>query len=289
MELKLIDFTGKFLEEYMKWCVAHPELAEDEEKADEAYFRQYEQWMDTEQDWLGGKTPRNYFKGVKDPRLNVSALIEYVREDMDIPEPLVDALVERGEEVYPILMGILMGDNLALQDLTDECLSDIRSHAVRLIGEMGAPHPYPRYIELLKGEEDSLLGDALTDALVEAVNSLREELLAAYHSSEGAARQAFLDVLSYSDEDERVGDVLTLELSLSGANLAFLAVCAGRYGDASLLPALYEAARREEIEYFEYKELMNAVEELGGEPDLERDFSGDPFYEYLKGQDESNL
>ena len=37
-----------------------------------------------------------------------------------------------------------------------------------------------------------------------------------------------------------------------------------------------------DITYFEYMELRNAVEALGGEIEQEREFYGDPDYEYLR-------
>ena len=47
------------------------------------------------------------------------------------------------------------------------------------------------------------------------------------------------------------------------------------------MPALEEALRQEDIRYFDYISIKNALEELGGEVDLERDFSGDKDYDSL--------
>ena len=56
----------------------------------------------------------------------------------------------------------------------------------------------------------------------------------------------------------------------------------GRYGDARAVEPLKTLLSMSDITYFEYMELRNAVEALGGEIEQEREFYGDPDYEYLR-------
>ena len=73
-EWNLIDFHGKFLEDYMKWSVAHPEEAAREEDSDAHYYDMYADWLDTPKDWLGGASPRGIFcrdAGCADARIGV--------------------------------------------------------------------------------------------------------------------------------------------------------------------------------------------------------------------------
>ena len=41
-----------------------------------------------------------------------------------------------------------------------------------------------------------------------------------------------------------------------------------------------------DVNYVEYVEIRNAVEELGGEMDVEKDFSDDPYYKYMNHLDD---
>ena len=49
----------------------------------------------------------------------------------------------------------------------------------------------------------------------------------------------------------------------------------GKIGNPQALPALEEALRRDNIRYYDYVAIRNALEALGGQVDIERDFSGD--------------
>ncbi len=63
---------------------------------------------------------------------------------------------------------------------------------------------------------------------------------------------------------------------------AFAARLLGRYGDARAMEPLKALISMSDITYYEYMELRNAVEALGGEIEHEREFYGDPDYEYLR-------
>ena len=55
----------------------------------------------------------------------------------------------------------------------------------------------------------------------------------------------------------------------------------GRYGDTAAIDILKSFASEVDINYVEFVEIRNAVEELGGEMTEEKDFSDDPYYKYI--------
>ena len=55
----------------------------------------------------------------------------------------------------------------------------------------------------------------------------------------------------------------------------------GRYGDPAAIDILKSFASEVDINYVEFVEIRNAVEELGGEMTEEKDFSDDPYYKYI--------
>ena len=72
-----------------------------------------------------------------------------------------------------------------------------------------------------------------------------------------------------------------------GEDVALYARLLGKYGDESAIEVLKSFADSNELNYNEYMEIRNAVEELGGYfVDKEKDYQDDAFYRYLKGLDE---
>ena len=67
---------------------------------------------------------------------------------------------------------------------------------------------------------------------------------------------------------------------------AFYAQCLAKTSDDMALPALMEASDLPQISYFDYTAIRDAIEELGGELDHEREFSGDKDYTALQEKDE---
>ena len=73
-----------------------------------------------------------------------------------------------------------------------------------------------------------------------------------------------------------------------GDDVALFAKLIGSYGDEQGIQVLKTFCDEYEPDYNEYMELRNAVEELGGDFDMQEDFSDDPLYRYLKGLDETD-
>jgi hypothetical protein len=81
--------------------------------------------------------------------------------------------------------------------------------------------------------------------------------------------------------DERSYELVLEKFLYSETNKAFYASCLGKLGSEKALPYLEEALRYDGIKYFDYVSIKNAVEALGGEVMIDRDFSGDKDYESL--------
>ena len=288
-EWNLIDFHAKFTEEYMQWCLQHQQqLSQDEADTDDLYYEMYAEWLDQPKDWLNGASPRSYFADMREAPMLVSAFMEYILQEMEVPDPLIERLVQEKDAVYPIFLNILMEQSCSQEDISEEELLEVRAQIIPLLGEMHKPHPYIRYIQLLQEQqEDTALAEELTEALMEVCTAYMPQLKEAYDNAMGYAKLAILDLFSRMKGAEEAYDLLVDELNRPGADIAFLANCLGRLGDARAVEALKELLYRPEIQYYEFKEVKNAIEELSGEEIEEMDFSGDPLYDYLKGEHES--
>jgi hypothetical protein len=95
------------------------------------------------------------------------------------------------------------------------------------------------------------------------------------------AMENLVDVLADIPGNPRILGWLLRMFEQSGMKALF-ASNLGKYGDESALPALIRAQTMPGITYLDYVEIRNAIEQLGGEPEPMRDFSGDPDYEALK-------
>ncbi len=284
-EMKLIDFNGRFRRDYLNWCAKHQDIANDEERIDELFYTMYTEWFRRPKQWLQGKTPEQYFEEIGDPRMYVTMMIEYIKEDMELPDPLVTCMEERKAEVYPIIRNILFADRE--EEISEDALEEVQSHIISLISEMDLAHPYERYIGFLrnKTEESSLLDEA-SYALLEAEHlaDYRESLLDAYRVAAGYGKLCLLDILSSFEGDGEIYDILAEEFQQEEADKGFLAGCLGKLGDSRAIPLLERELERSDLEYMLYRELREAVEMLGGDEVADRDFTGDRDYDFLAGQ-----
>lgn len=116
---------------------------------------------------------------------------------------------------------------------------------------------------------------------MEAGDGVVEKILAVFPNAGAEAQKRFMDVLALHNGDERIFAYL-MEAFEKAEDCALLAGYLGRYQDDRALPALKKKAIDPGINYLEYVEIVNAIEQLGGEVPENREFSGDPYYESLK-------
>lgn len=269
----LIDFKEKF-SEYLTEYIKQNEI--DEEDIDDFAEDLYFDWMEAPKDWLGGKTPDNYFDGLDSAQL-IETLGKYIFSEMSIPGPLLNSIEEKDKETYPYLVSLMKNYE---GDKNDK----LKSVIVQLIEEMDMSHPYDYYIEAIAGStEMNDFPESCVQALKETGETYKEKIISAYEKAgNDYSSDCFLDILSDLPYDERTYNFVLEKFLYSDTKKAFYASCLGKLGNDKALPYLEEALKDEGIVYYEYVAIKNAFEELGGEIAIERDFSGDSDYESLK-------
>ncbi len=169
MQLKVIDFNARFMQDYMQWCQEQEGQEEAQEQMEDQFYELYESWMESPKQWLEGKSPEQYFQEIGDPQMYVSAVIEYVLEEVELPDPLLHCLEEQKKEIYPILLGILNAQKPEDFQLTAEQLLEVQGHAVSLIQQLNLQHPYAQYLKILRElTEECLFAEEATQALAQA-------------------------------------------------------------------------------------------------------------------------
>ena len=121
--------------------------------------------------------------------------------------------------------------------------------------------------------------------LLEDCEPVVDEMVERFAVSEGETGKMLIEVLAEYKGNPAVYMGLVSYL-YRGEDVALYARLLGKYGDERAIDVLKSFAEEYDLDYNEYMEVRNAVEELGGYFEDDRDFSDDPFYRYLKGLDE---
>ena len=267
---KLIDFDG----EYMRFAAqALRDKGDLKDEALEAALNDtMRQWLSTKADFIGGKTPDEYFE--KMPSLELIELMaDYCASNMNVPEPMYRQISVRNECAA------------ALADMALDEKKDLRARgtALSLICDMDADQATRVCVELMI--RDTQLTDMAADWLQDAGYEAAQELLDRYPDASDNAQEAILDVLCYYPGISKTAQLLKRRLLSDHDHRAQHAAMAARLGDPELIEPLKMLAQLSEISYYDYKEIFNAIDALGGDPGEERQFYGDPDYELMRDPD----
>ncbi len=273
----LIDFEQQF-SEYLHQYLHSSGLSEDEmeEQAPELYL----DWLSSPKDWLDGQTPNGYFEAM-DPGQLVAELGRYLLSGLSVPGPLLNGIADSCEATHPLLISLMQNYEGSKSD-------EIRTAVAKLIEEMDMPRPFAYYIDVVSAAaEPSDFSEACVEELKSAGQDYIDKVILAYESASSVyAADCLLDILADMPFDERSYDLALEKFLYSGTGKAFYASCLGKLGCEKALPYLEEALRQDDLKYFDYVSIKNAVEALGGEVMIDRDFSGDKDYESLIGMEE---
>ena len=121
--------------------------------------------------------------------------------------------------------------------------------------------------------------------LLEDCEPVVDEMVERFAVAEGETGKMLIEILAEYKGNPAVYMGLVSYL-YRGEDVALYARLLGKYGDERAIDVLKSFAEEYALDYNEYMEVRNAVEELGGYFEDDRDFSDDPFYRYLKGLDE---
>lgn len=138
---------------------------------------------------------------------------------------------------------------------------------------------------LLDEEENYEVRLESYEYLSEECEPILEDMIAKMYEVEGDTQKMLLEVLSNYKGNKTIFMALVSAL-YRGDDVALFARLIGSYGDEQGIEILKTFCQEYEPNYDEYMELRNAIEELGGDFELEADFEDDPLYRYNKGLDE---
>ena len=224
--------------------------------------------------WLGGKAPQDYFSQYSDAAELVDWLCEYERTGVPVPDLLLDRIGELGDAAEAPLLALL--DDVRAPDAAVMT-------AISLLREIESTAPMQRYIERIAAlEEPSERADMYAESLQSMGEAVVAPILAALSAAGETGRDIFADILSNFPGEEATFRLLMERFERCEDRRALFASYLAKFGDDRALPALRRAAEDPQVNYLDFVEISSAIEALGGERPVEREFAGDPYYESLK-------
>lgn len=227
---------------------------------------------------LDGKTPKEYAAELREDGEIFDYVSKCLENNIEVTDTICDEVV-RAEGATEYLNGLLYENNkdakllaaLLLKEIDDEEVEDIFI-SVLTNDEM------PDEVKTVAFEYLSDGDDCVSEKILEIINSVPEKnqgILVEVLSNFKGRKDVFYWLVTML---QRAEDVPTYAGLL------------GRYGDPSAIDILKSFASEVDINYVEFVEIRNAVEELGGEMTEEKDFSDDPYYKYINhiGEDGEN-
>ena len=247
----------------------------DEDAAGEMAEKLYAEWADAPCAALDGCSPRAWFARLDTPEALVETLTAYARADMEPPELLLDRFFDVGAICAAPLEALARnaGESAALRAQALDLLNGLdEARAVRVATAA-----------VLAAQESDAFCELAAEILASRVDAdVAARLLDGYDAAPDFARTLILETLCNFPGDARVYERMLEMLKNRPEQRADAARLLGRYGDARAIEPLKALLDLTDIGYYEYMEVRNAVEALGGEVESEREFYGDPDYEYLR-------
>ena len=234
----------------------------------------FEKFENTKVRTLDGKTPKEYVRELQKNR----ELIEYVStcldENVEVTDTVCDALIT-DPDATEYLTGLLYEQN-----------PDANMLGVKLLAEKGGDEVEDVFISVLTNDEirDEVKNVAY-EFLSEGDDCVPEKILDVINGVPEKNQGILVEVLSHFKGRKEVFYWLITMLQRA-EDVPLYAGLLGSYGDPAAIDILKSFAAEFDVNYVEYVEIRNAVEELGGEMDVEKDFSDDPYYKYMNHLDD---
>lgn len=224
---------------------------------------------------LDGKTPKEYAAELREDGEIFDYVSKCLENNIEVTDTICDEVV-RSEGAVEYLNGLLYENNkdakllaaLLLKEIDDEDVEDIFI-SVLTNDEM------PDEVKTVAFEYLSDGDDCVPDKILEIINGVPEKnqgILVEVLSNFKGRKDVFYWLVTML---QRAEDVPTYAGLL------------GSYGDVAAVDILKSFASEVDINYVEFVEIRNAVEELGGEMTEEKDFSDDPYYKYINHIEEN--
>lgn len=275
----IIDFDSKFREYLENWMITNADKYTNPEEMELEALDIYAEWLNTPADWIEGSAPNKYFSKYKDAHMLIDTLVEYLNTNVGVPDLLLDAIAEFGDEIKQPLIKLFKLEYKIDEKNNEEAIM----LAINLLAELDDTFLYDDYIKMLldKSTKEEV-ANIIIERLEFADKAAADKIITGLKDIEDEEVETrCMDILVNFPGDDRIYNKL-VNMFNQYANTGLLAAYLGKYGDDRAISILEEALDWEGINYLDYIEVRHAIEELGKEVDHIRTFDGDSYFESLK-------
>lgn len=263
----------KIFQNYVKEIVKrNPDRYADHEKLEDDLGKLFDKFCNTRIASLGKITPGEYASELRKNGEIDDYVAHCLNNNIEVSDIITDEL-EKETAAVEFLNGLLYESN-----------SDAGLYAVTVLAEIGGGEVTDIFISLLtnsgiKDEIKSVAYGYLSEGVSDAADKILEIINTLPESEQGI----LVEVMSnYKGRKDIFYWLITMFQRADDVPL--YAGLLGSYGDTAAVDILKSFAVENDIDYMEYVEIRNAVEELGGDMDgIDKDFSDDPYYKYMNG------
>ncbi len=267
--IKILDLDAlfdKYIEGYVYSNIGKVKPEEIENKIPELYVKFGDEILQE----LEGKTPNTYYTQFSGEEL-VNCLKTHLEQRVAVSDFLCEAITGK-EDNAKALANALNGEE------SEEFILYI----MNMLGEMNSKLALNTYLDFIAWDYSEGVRELATELLGAFAEDVKERVIDRYNESEEDKKPYYTDILSKTQKDDRVFDILMLEFAKHTENIPLYAGYLAKFGDERALPFLYKAIEEEKINYADFEELRFAIEALGGQYDKKRDFSSDKTYKKIK-------
>ncbi len=269
--LYYIDFDKLFENYADRYYVEHESEYDSPDDFARDLDKVYHEWATSPQDVLGGISPSEFFNRV--PTAELVDILKGACAGENNPSSLLYDRIATEPIVLP--------DLVALANETDD--EKLLTVTMSLISELGGAADV-FYLDMLERNVDAAVKEQCIEALCDHAEDVKDELIARAKAADDVGMiELYIEPLTYcTPGDDDILELLRLLLR-TDPNVAYVAALMGRYGDTRATADLYPLL--DTCDYAEFLEIRNAIEELGGAVDDKyRDFSDDPLFQAVKGE-----
>ena len=250
----MIDIDGLF-ENYFRKYMSENLGKMTEQQIEDKIPEIYEAFGKTPQPELGGKTPEDFYCDFSDVDL-VSELEKAVEKHGEVSDFLCRE-IEKRSGISEKLAKLISADG------NDE----VSTYAVNMLSGDLKSETLGGFVKILTDERTGeSLAESLTEYLSGNAEKVKEYLIAEY-SGCVRGKEYLVEIMSKTLPDDRIFNILSEEFKNNRDKTALYANYLAVYGDDRAIPVLTERIEESGITYYDFKEIKNAIEELGGEYD----------------------
>ena len=278
--IQCIDFDKHFEKYVTQWMGENEGVFKNFDEMEAQIPFVYEQFLDTPATWLEGDKPGEYFENFTDPDELIDLLVEYDANDISTPDMLLNRIAQVALPCQKRLCEIVENESAS---------KSLRMTVISLLRELDSVLPLPIYVKWVATQNGE---SELCDGALESLQSMGEKavqtLLAEVQQATEQGQINILSIIAGRVQDTQLTKLALHLLLTTQGQVAVLSDILGRLQDEKAIPTLEMLARSEETSYFDYIEIRNAIEMLGGEMPARTYDVEDEEYAYMRLQQDDN-